>query len=120
MEYKWQTIPGTVPSKSNLYKIVNKGGHASLSKTDVLEAYEEKFGWHCDYRGLMISKPFEYQVRVYYPSKRADLDNSLKVQLDCLQHIKAIRNDNLCAKIVAEKFIDPESPRIEFRIITLD
>lgn len=33
---------------------------------------------------------------------------------------KAIKNDNLCVKIVAEKFIDKENPRVEFKIITID
>jgi Holliday junction resolvase RusA-like endonuclease len=51
---------------------------------------------------------------------RSDIDNSLKVQLDCLQKCKAIKNDNLCVKIVAEKFVDKENPRVEFKIVTID
>lgn len=53
---------------------------------------------------------------MFYPSQRSDLDNSLKVVLDCLQRVKAIRNDNKCVKIVAEKFLDKEKPRIEFEL----
>ena len=48
-----------------------------------------------------------------------DLDNSLKVVLDCLQYTKTIKNDNRCAKIVAEKFIDKDAPRIEFCIVEI-
>ena len=33
---------------------------------------------------------------------------------------KTIKNDNLCVKVVAEKFIDKENPRVEFRIVTID
>ena len=33
-----------------------------------------------------------------------------------LQRVKAIRNDNKCVKIVAEKFLDKEKPRIEFEL----
>lgn len=51
---------------------------------------------------------------------RSDIDNSLKIQLDALQHAKAIKNDNLCVKVVAEKFIDKVNPRVEFKIITIE
>ena len=51
---------------------------------------------------------------------RTDIDNSLKIQLDCLQKSKTIKNDNLCVKVVAEKFIDKEHPRVEFKIITIE
>jgi Holliday junction resolvase RusA-like endonuclease len=49
-----------------------------------------------------------------------DLDNALKCLLDCLQYAKAIKNDNKCVRIVAEKFIDKLNPRVEFKIITID
>lgn len=112
-----QIILGNVPSKSNCYKIVQISGHASLAKTPALKKYEESFIWQCGkYRNANISVPFEFHVDVYYPSKRSDLDNSLKIILDALQSIKAIRNDNLCCKIVAQKFIDKINPRVEFEI----
>lgn len=36
---------------------------------------------------------------------------------NCLQHCKAIKNDNNCVKIVAQKFVDRDNPRIEFKLI---
>ena len=112
-----QVIYGNCPSKSNCYKIVNIGGHASLSKTKALKEYEESFYIQCDkYRGANISGYFELHIRVYYPSQRSDLDNSLKVVLDCLQRVKAISNDNKCVRIVADKFLDRERPRIAFEL----
>ena len=48
------------------------------------------------------------------------MDNSRKIQLDCLQKCKAIKNDNLGVKVVAEKFIDKDNPRVEFKIVTID
>lgn len=116
----WQTIRGNVPSKSNCYKIITINGHSSLGKSKALKAYEESFMWQCGtYRNAGINTPFEFEINVYYPSKRSDLDNSLKVTLDLLQKIKAISNDNNCAKITAQKFIDKENPRIEFKINSL-
>jgi hypothetical protein len=30
------------------------------------------------------------------------------------------KNDNLCVKVVAEKFIDKANPRVEFKIVTIE
>lgn len=118
---EWQTILGNTPSKSNCYRIVNISGHGSLAKTKALKEYEDKFFIQCDkYRNRNIQGYFEIEIRVYYPSERSDLDNSLKIVLDCLQHkSKAIKNDNKCVKIIAEKFLDKNNPRIEFMLKTI-
>jgi Holliday junction resolvase RusA-like endonuclease len=63
---------------------------------------------------------FEFYMDVFYPNQRSDLDNSLKVVLDCLQKVKAIQNDNKCVKIVVRKFLDKEKPRVEFVIKEID
>lgn len=118
IEHEWQTILGTVPSKSNCYKIIYVAGHPDIGKKDALIKYEKSFYMQVGhYRNLDIKGLFEYHCRVFYPSMRSDLDNSLKVQLDCLQLTKTIANDNKCVKIVAEKFIDKLNPRVEFKII---
>jgi Holliday junction resolvase RusA-like endonuclease len=112
-----QIIYGNPPSKSNCYKIISLNGHGSLAKTKALKQYENDFFIQCNkYRNANISGYFEFDIDVYYPSQRADLDNSLKVVLDCLQKVKAIDNDNKCVKIVANKFLDKANPRIEFII----
>jgi Holliday junction resolvase RusA-like endonuclease len=117
MNSEYQTILGNTPSKSNSYKIINFKGHASLAKTKALKEYEDKFYIQCDkYRNVDITGYFELYLKVFYPSERSDLDNSLKIILDCLQKVKAIRNDNKCVKIIAEKYLDKERPRIEFLI----
>jgi Holliday junction resolvase RusA-like endonuclease len=117
MSGEYQTILGNTPSKSNSYKIINIAGHASLAKTHALKDYENKFYIQCNkYRNANITGYFELHVKVFYPSERSDLDNSLKIILDCLQKVGAIRNDNKCVKIVAEKYLDKERPRIEFLI----
>lgn len=120
-----QIISGIVPSKSNCYKIIHfrskdplKPAHASLGKTKALTDYEKSFFLQCNkYRNANIDVPFVFEMMVYYPNNRSDLDNSLKVVLDCLQKNGSIKNDNLCSRIVADKFIDKLNPRIEFKII---
>lgn len=115
-----QTILGTTPSKSNCYKIITLGGHGSLAKTKQMKQYENDFFIQCNfYRNKDIQGYFELYLDVYYPNQRSDLDNSLKVVLDCLQKVKAIDNDNKCVKIVAQKFLDKERPRIEFELVEL-
>lgn len=115
-------IKGNTPSKSNCYKIISLRGkngksHGSLAKTPALKKYEESFLWQCGTgRGKMIDTPFKLELEVYYPSKRTDLDNSLKVILDCMQKAKMIKNDNLLAELHARKFIDKDNPRCEFTI----
>ena len=117
---EYQTILGNTPSKSNCYKVITFQGHASLGKTSALKEYERKFYIQCDkYRNANIAGYFELHLKVFYPSERSDLDNSLKIVLDCLQKVNAIRNDNRCIKIVAEKYLDRERPRIEFSIIPI-
>lgn len=121
MEYHWQTVKGNPPSKSNCYKVITLNGHGSLGKQAPLKKYEESFYLQVgDYRNLKIDGFFEFHCRAYYPSMRSDLDNALKCVLDCLQKTKTISNDNKCVKIVAEKFIDKDNPRIEFKIVTID
>lgn len=110
------TILGQPPSKSNCYRVITIKGHGSLGKTPALKKYEESFFMQCSLRGADINTRFELVVDVYYASDRPDLDNALKVILDCLQKCKAIRNDRLCAKIVAQKLIDKINPRIEFEL----
>lgn len=119
-EHEWQTILNQIPSKSNQYKVITLHGHGSLAKSKALKEYENSFYMQVGpYRNLMITGYFELYVRVYFTSMSHDLDNSLKCILDCLQYTKTIKNDNRCVKIVAEKFLDKEKPRIEFKIVEI-
>ena len=115
------TIKGNVPSKSNCYRIITLNGHGSLAKTKAMKQYENDFYIQlpASVRNLNIDSYFEFYINVYYPSQRADLDNSLKVVLDCLQKSKSIKNDNKCVKIVAQKYLDKHNPRVEFEIVPI-
>lgn len=115
-----QTIYGNPPSKSNCYRIITLNGHASLTKTGALRKYEEQFYIQCNqYRNKNITGYFEFYIDAFFDSQRQDLDNVLKCTLDCLQKVKAIKNDNKCVKIMARKFLDKANPRIEFSVIAI-
>jgi Holliday junction resolvase RusA-like endonuclease len=116
-----QIIYAQSPSKSNQYRIVTINGHGSLAKTSAMKEFEKKFYLQCGaYRNRNIAGFFELYVDVYFQSNQPDLDNSLKGLLDCLQGCKAIKNDRNCVKIVANKFIDKNNPRIEFTIVEVN
>lgn len=114
-EYK-MTIHGKTPSKSNSYKIITIGGHSSLAKAKALKEYERAFYLQCPFRGIDIQYYFAIEVKVFHESNRPDLDNAMKILLDCLQSCKVIRNDRYCTEIHAYKFVDKTNPRVEITI----
>lgn len=113
-----ETIYGQVVSKANNYQVgSDKHGRRYIIKSDAIREYERNFVRQCRiYRGRMISCRFTLYVAVYESSMRYDLDNALKTILDCLQMARAIANDNLCVRIVAEKRTDRQRPRVVFGI----
>lgn len=115
--YPKVTIYGDVVSKSNQYRIIKIGGHASLKKTDAVKKFEEKFYLQNPLRNAKIRGFFEFYLDVYFGSNRKDLDGAFKLVLDALQSSKTIINDRNCVKIVANKFIDRINPRLEFTIV---
>lgn len=116
---KKETIYGQVVSKANNYQVGNdKHGQRYIIKSEAIRAYERSFMKQCKvYKDRNINCHFTLYVEVYESSVRYDLDNALKTLLDCLQMVKAITDDNLCRKIVAEKHIDKYRPRVVFGIV---
>jgi Holliday junction resolvase RusA-like endonuclease len=112
------TITGNCPSKSNCYKVIRLGSKCSLGKQAKLKSYENSFKLQLlNYKYEMIEGNFSFKIKVYYDSRRPDLDNALKVVLDCLQKGGAIKNDNKAMEILATKHLDKLNPRVEFQII---
>lgn len=56
-------------------------------------------GWFIRKVGQPITVPFSISIALRRPHKRQDLDNRSKAVLDCLQHYKVIKNDNLCERL---------------------
>ena len=115
-------VEGKVPSKSNSYKLATKGRTPIMYKGHDLKHYERNFIYQtpAKYKSLLIDKPFKLHVIVYFDSRRPDIDNSLKIILDCLENTKTIKNDNLCYRLIAEKKIDKENPRVLIRLEVLE
>ena len=114
------TITGNCPSKSNCYKVIRLGNRCSLGKQKHLKSYEDSFMVQMlNYKYELIDTEFKFIIDVYYDSRRPDLDNSLKVVLDCLQKAGANKNDNKCIEIVAKKHLDKDNPRVKFSILMI-
>jgi len=135
-------ILGNVPSKSNSYRIITlpvKGAipcracgqretHASsLAKTSVMSKYEKSYQQQIgDSLRQDISGRLTATIRVYYDSERPDTDGCLKAALDGLQPPKVkdgadripgvILNDRQIRKIILERFLDRDRPRIEIAL----
>lgn len=89
-------------------------------KAKQLVQYEKDFVRQCShYKNKGIDTEFKFEMRVYFANRMADLDNAAKVVLDCLQTVRAIKNDNQCMHMVLTKHIDKQNPRIEFAIAEL-
>lgn len=114
------TIYGDIVSKSNQYRIINIGGHASLKKSDAVKAYEEKFYLQNPLRDSNLEGFFAIHLDAYFSSNRKDLDGAFKLLLDMLQATKTIKNDRQCTEIHARKFIDKNNPRIEFTLVEVN
>lgn len=110
------TIQGKLPSKSNSYIIINIAGHSSLGKSKALKEYEKAFYLQCPCRDANIKGYFRLEAKVFHENNRPDLDNGLKILLDCLQTCKVIDNDRYCTEIHAYKFVDKNNPRVELTI----
>lgn len=112
-------ISGKVPSKSNCYKtraITSKGKPIAMwYKSKELQEYEFNFSIQIQRHTFdFIQDQFELYADVYMVNKMQDIDNTLKILLDCLEQNNVIFNDNLCYKIVINKHIDKVNPRVVF------
>lgn len=108
-----EVIYGLVPSKSNCYRFAGK----FMYKTKALKDYEESFISQCKfYKDQNIEGNLRIEATVYYPNRKSDIDNSLKVLLDMMQKVNAFDNDNKVAEIEIFKRLDKLNPRVEFEI----
>lgn len=110
------TVHGQPPAKSNTYRVVSLRGHGAIAKGKGLKAYEDAFFIQCPMRGAGVDGFFRLDADVFFRSMLPDLDNALKVVLDCLQACGAIRDDRRCVEIRARKLVDRDDPRVVFTV----
>jgi len=110
-------INGELCSKSNSRRIVLRGKHPRVIKSQKALDYEysssmqirSQLGAHRTFEGYV-----SLEIHVWYASKRPDLDISL-IQ-DILEHNGVYKNDRQVVEIHAFKYWDKENPRVLARI----
>tara|TARA_R100000278_G_C5376033_1_gene130758 strand:+ start:43 stop:459 length:417 start_codon:yes stop_codon:yes gene_type:complete len=110
-------IYGETASKSNSRKIVNFGKRFGIIKSEKARKYVKSFAEQCPTLENLIELDVKVELKIYYQSRRPDLDES--VILDCMQG-KIYVND----RQVKEKHIfwglDREQPRTHVRVTPLE
>lgn len=106
------TVLGEPASKANSRRVVKIGGNIRVIKSEKALSYSDAFKQQCPQHPL-IECAVTVRIKIYYASRRPDLDESLI--LDLMQGL-IYRND----RQVKEKHIfwglDPDNPRAEIRV----
>lgn len=71
-------------------------------------------------RKLMNTFYPNVEIEVWDQNKYYLIEKEYKQKINTWDYRLTIKNDNLCVKIVAEKFVDKDNPRLEFKIVTID
>lgn len=110
------TILGKLVSAKNR-KIQTRSGH--VFKNPEVVRYERDFRAQVpsECRGLLLgslAEPLSATVKVFYPSRRSDLDCALVY--DLLQHTGVVANDRYITEKHEYGDVDPSNPRVEIEI----
>jgi len=108
-------VYGQLPSMKNSRIITVRNGKPCTFKSAKAQEYAKNFAkqitGNLKYK---IDVPVELEARIYYSSKRPDLDESLL--MDCMEANEIITNDRLIWKKKIEKFFSKNDPRCIFSV----
>jgi len=108
-------IFGEPASKANSRRVVRYGGISRLIKSAKALTYSDVFKQQCaDFKGEMISGDVSVTVRIWYASRRPDLDESLI--LDLLQGVTYANDRQVKEKHIYWMGVDKENPRCEIEV----
>jgi len=100
------------PSANRYWRMVQGRMIRSREAND----YKAYAGLICNTAGLQpLDGDVRVRIDVYRKARRSDLDNALKVVLDCLQGY-AYHNDAQIVEIHARRYDDPRNPRVEITV----
>lgn len=111
-----RTIYGELASKANSRKSVLINGVPRFIKSDKARRYLEDFARQCPQLNPIFLSDLYVEARIYYRTRRPDLDESLL--LDALQG-RVYKNDRQVRKKLVEWALDADNPRTELRISPL-
>ena len=110
-------IEGEPASKSNQRKIVSFGGRPALIKSAKARKYEKTFHSQCPKLDEMLEGDLAVCMRIFYASRRPDLDESLI--LDLMQGF-VYKNDRQVKHKNVFWGLDKERPRSIIRVCPIE
>ena len=111
------TILGEPASKANSRRLVSIGGKPRFIKSKKALLYSKAFDLQCPVRKNLFEEDLSIAIKIYYKTRRPDLDESLI--LDLLQG-KIFKNDRSIKSKHVEHGLDKEQPRSVIVISSLD
>ena len=113
------TVFGQLMSKANSRRIVMFGNRPASIKSAKANAYTESFliqskSWNHQGQEWPYTGDVVLTARVYYASRRPDLD--IELLKDCIQKSGIILNDRQVKEQHAFWFLDKNNPRVDFWI----
>lgn len=111
------TIMGEPASKSNSRKFVTFGGKPRFVKSDKAIAYLRAFRMQCPTLTPMFTDDLMIEFKIFYASRRPDLDESLI--LDAMQGM-IYENDRQVKRRISEWGLDRDNPRTFIRVSVYD
>ena len=110
-------IEGEPASKSNSRKIVSFGKRPALIKSDKARNYEKIFQSQCPSLNEMMEGDLAVHIKIFYASRRPDLDESLV--LDLMQGL-IYKNDRQVKHKNIFWGLDKERPRCVIRVCPIE
>lgn len=112
------TIDGEPASKSNSRKLVTIKGRPAFIKSEKARNYVKAFQQQCpNLDDVMFEEDVEVRAKIYYRTRRPDLDES--VILDAMQGL-IYKNDRQVKRKVIEWGLDKEHPRAEIIVLSME
>jgi hypothetical protein len=109
-------IEGEPSSKANSRRLVFRGKHPRIIKSESALQYAKSFDGQTTKQDAPFAGLVGAYMKIYYASRRKDLDESLI--LDQLQGVAYVNDRQVRLKII-EWAIDPERPRSEITIFSI-
>jgi Holliday junction resolvase RusA-like endonuclease len=110
-------IHGEPSSKANSRRLVTIAGSPRFIKSKKALSYSKEFDFQCPVRKELFEEDLSIAIKIYYKTRRPDLDESLI--LDLLQG-KIFKNDRSVKSKYIEHGLDKENPRSVIVISSLD
>ena len=108
-------IYGEPCSKANSRRLVKgKTGKPLFIKSNKALDYVKSFGQQCQCVDPLITEDVSVIIRIYYASRRPDLDESLI--LDCMQGLVYKNDRQVKEKHIIWGGVDKENPRAEISV----